>query len=598
MTVSSQTSSVSYLGDGVTTLLPVPYYFLEQTDLVVTRVNVDTSVNTLILGSDYSVSGAGVQSGGAVAMFAPPLAGVQIIINRVVPVTQETDYVANDPFPAESHERALDKLTMLAQQVSTSLDRALLRPIGKDYFDAKGYRISNVGNPTQNQDAVTKLYNEQYIASLLSTFTGPLNNAANVMYIYPDGVARTVQTLATKNNPLLGSAGIGHKADTVYSALSKIEKHEAEKIYLSDFANPADADSTSGVIAAIAYANTFPRVEFIIPVGEYKISAQVNFDIPDFSTLRMEGNIKCLTGGHVLIGSLTRNVFGINAHGLDVTRTGFATGAANTGLQLANMAFSEISIKRVTGFQTGVFVTGSQPNGGFSYNRIYLGLIHDNQYNLFLSASGSGYTNENIFYGGSFNHSSGYPGVVEIANIYVSDYVAHPLNNNRFLYPSLEDNRADAIGARIEGVSNCIIQPRLENPANLTGYGVLLPSNSQSCYVEGGYGMRDGNIIDLGLYNRVSTLDGLKINAQGATPILDLKNQASSANTIIAGRDSGGVVTFSVKGNGDVACKKTAVSTININITPTFADNAAALSGGLLAGDTYRTSTGVLMVVY
>ena len=37
---------------------------------------------------------------------------------------------------------------------------------------------------------------------------------------------------------------------------------------------------------------------------------------------------------------------------------------------------------------------------------------------------------------------------------------------------------------------------------------------------------------------------------------------------------------------------------INITNTPTYADNAAALSGGLLAGDVYRTSTGVLMIVY
>jgi hypothetical protein len=31
---------------------------------------------------------------------------------------------------------------------------------------------------------------------------------------------------------------------------------------------------------------------------------------------------------------------------------------------------------------------------------------------------------------------------------------------------------------------------------------------------------------------------------------------------------------------------------------PTYADNAAALAGGLTAGDCYRTSTGILMVTY
>ena len=37
---------------------------------------------------------------------------------------------------------------------------------------------------------------------------------------------------------------------------------------------------------------------------------------------------------------------------------------------------------------------------------------------------------------------------------------------------------------------------------------------------------------------------------------------------------------------------------INISNTPTYADNAAAITGGLVAGDVYRKSTGELMIVY
>lgn len=156
MTVSSQVSSVSYLGDGVTTLLPVPYYFLEQTHLLVTRVNLDASTSTLILGSDYSVSGAGNQAGGSITMFVAPAIGVQIIIDRAVPATQETDYVPNDPFPAESHERALDKLTMLVQQNANSLARALLRPVGKIFYDAEGRQIKNLADAVDPTDATNR----------------------------------------------------------------------------------------------------------------------------------------------------------------------------------------------------------------------------------------------------------------------------------------------------------------------------------------------------------------------------------------------------------------------------------------------------------
>lgn len=40
------------------------------------------------------------------------------------------------------------------------------------------------------------------------------------------------------------------------------------------------------------------------------------------------------------------------------------------------------------------------------------------------------------------------------------------------------------------------------------------------------------------------------------------------------------------------------VETIKAKSLSTYADNTAALAGGLVAGQFYKTSTGVLMVVY
>lgn len=217
MTVSSPVSSVAYFGDGATTLFPVPFYFLEQTHLLVTRVNIDSTTQTLILGSDYSVAGAGNQAGGSITIFVAPANGIQILIERSVPATQETDYVANDPFPAESHERALDKLTMLVQQNSAGLSRALMKPIGKEYYDAKGLNISNVKDPVEHQDAATSLWVKNYLASLISTGQGPFNNAANVLYAAPGGVTRTVKDRLDEEVSIkdFGAIGDGVIDDTV-----------------------------------------------------------------------------------------------------------------------------------------------------------------------------------------------------------------------------------------------------------------------------------------------------------------------------------------------------------------------------------------------
>jgi len=52
-------------------------------------------------------------------------ASYKLVILRGTPITQVVDYVEGDPFPAETHEAALDKLTIIATQVQEQLDRSL-----------------------------------------------------------------------------------------------------------------------------------------------------------------------------------------------------------------------------------------------------------------------------------------------------------------------------------------------------------------------------------------------------------------------------------------------------------------------------------------
>lgn len=128
MTVSSETAKVKYTGDGTTTTFPVPFYFLADAHLkvVILAANVET---ILTLNTDYTVSGAGNPAGGSITTTIAYGIYAQITIARNVPFTQETDYQPNDPFPAASHEEALDKLTMETQQLNEELSRSLTLPI-------------------------------------------------------------------------------------------------------------------------------------------------------------------------------------------------------------------------------------------------------------------------------------------------------------------------------------------------------------------------------------------------------------------------------------------------------------------------------------
>tara|TARA_R110002124_G_scaffold46183_1_gene138793 strand:- start:470 stop:2038 length:1569 start_codon:yes stop_codon:yes gene_type:complete len=80
-------------------------------------------------GTHFTVSG-GSGSTGTVTAATAPASTVKWVINRNTTQTQETDYVENDPFPAESHEKALDRLTAIAQEQERTLTRTAQLPDG------------------------------------------------------------------------------------------------------------------------------------------------------------------------------------------------------------------------------------------------------------------------------------------------------------------------------------------------------------------------------------------------------------------------------------------------------------------------------------
>lgn len=129
MTVGNTASRVRYAGDGATTAFPVPFAFIDAADLaVVERTIAGGAERLLTLASDYTVGGGGGATGTVTAAAAPGPA-VEWIVKRATARTQDTDYTANDPFPAETHERALDRLTMIAQEQDEALGRVPSLPV-------------------------------------------------------------------------------------------------------------------------------------------------------------------------------------------------------------------------------------------------------------------------------------------------------------------------------------------------------------------------------------------------------------------------------------------------------------------------------------
>jgi hypothetical protein len=119
MSVSlTQTSQSFSTGGGVTTFSITAFTFLDADELLVVR-NTAGVPTTLVKDTDYTVSG-GNNSTGSITTPSAIAAGSTLLVTRVTKKTQLTSYTTGDRFPATTHERALDKLTMLVQEATAS----------------------------------------------------------------------------------------------------------------------------------------------------------------------------------------------------------------------------------------------------------------------------------------------------------------------------------------------------------------------------------------------------------------------------------------------------------------------------------------------
>lgn len=129
MTVSTTITRVTYAGDGSTTSFPVTFPFFDASDIrVIERVVATGQESPKQLGVDYTVAG-GAGATGSVTATSAPAGSVEWVIRRQTPRTQLIDYTSNDSFPAESHEKGLDRSAMRDQEMTEELARALQLPI-------------------------------------------------------------------------------------------------------------------------------------------------------------------------------------------------------------------------------------------------------------------------------------------------------------------------------------------------------------------------------------------------------------------------------------------------------------------------------------
>ena len=127
MTISSTTVKNSYSGNGTLNTFNYTFKIFADSDLQVIIRSSTATETVKTLTTHYTVTGAGNANGGTIVFTTgnTPSATETVVIRRAVPQTQAIDYIANDPFPAESHEEGLDRAMMAVQQLQEEVNRSI-----------------------------------------------------------------------------------------------------------------------------------------------------------------------------------------------------------------------------------------------------------------------------------------------------------------------------------------------------------------------------------------------------------------------------------------------------------------------------------------
>lgn len=129
MTIETTAIKAVAQGNGATTVWPFTFNIPTQADLVLTLVDRTSGNETVISPVNYSVTGLGVPAGGTVTYplsGSPVSSAFNVVIERSLPLTQETDLQNQGAVYPADIEAALDYLTMVTQQIQDQLNRAII----------------------------------------------------------------------------------------------------------------------------------------------------------------------------------------------------------------------------------------------------------------------------------------------------------------------------------------------------------------------------------------------------------------------------------------------------------------------------------------
>lgn len=129
MTVASNINKTRFLGSNSAGPFLFGFKFFQNEEILVINMDVDGTETALTEGSDYTLSGAGLETGGTINLSEVLPNGEELIVYRVLDILQETSFINQGAFYPNLHEAAFDKLVMMIQQIAEETGRAIKMPV-------------------------------------------------------------------------------------------------------------------------------------------------------------------------------------------------------------------------------------------------------------------------------------------------------------------------------------------------------------------------------------------------------------------------------------------------------------------------------------
>jgi hypothetical protein len=318
MSISSQTARSTFTLATKPQTLTIPWYFLASGDIKIVKTSTAGVDSAATLTTHYTVTGAGVESGGTVVIANNSFwtVGDTVTVYRAGQVVQPAEYPVNGQFPSATAETSADRTTMLIQQLKLDVDRSV--------------RIATTGaaiDPMSLADRKSKFIgfdaNGNLALSAATVVTTGLQ-AANNLSDVANASASRVNIGAAWSGVILDKTNNLSDLDNVITAKTNLR---LTVVNVKDYGAIGDGttNDTTAINLAIAALTNYSALYF--PNGNYKITSAL-------TTIASKSNVKIYGDGARIFSTVTGaagNTFEVSSSSSHIHFSGLSfVGSATT----------------------------------------------------------------------------------------------------------------------------------------------------------------------------------------------------------------------------------------------------------------------------